>query len=112
MRNVANFPPLPDKLILCTIDVACLFPNIPHEGMNAIRKALDIRKDNTILTHSLIELAECFLKNNIFEHDKSVFKQLRGTAIRTKMTPPYAIIFMDSLEEDILTNSLLKPLVW
>ena len=28
------------------------------------------------------------------------------------MVPPYGIIFMDSLEEDILSNSLLKPLVW
>ena len=28
------------------------------------------------------------------------------------MAPPYAIIFMDSLEEDILSNSLLKSLVW
>ena len=28
------------------------------------------------------------------------------------MAPPYAIIFMDSLEEDMLSNSLLKPLVW
>ena len=47
----------------------------------------------------------------MFEHDKSVFKQLRGTAIGTKITPPYAIIFMDSLEEHMLSNSLLKPLV-
>ena len=42
--------------------------------------------------------------------DRFVFKQLRGTAIETKMVPPYAIIFMDSLEEDILIISLLKPL--
>ena len=28
------------------------------------------------------------------------------------MAPLYAIIFMDSLEEDILSNSLVKPLVW
>ena len=28
------------------------------------------------------------------------------------MVPPYAIIFMDSLEEDILSNSILKTLVW
>ena len=41
-----------------------------------------------------------------------MFKQLRGTATGTKITPPYAIIFMDSLEEHILSNSLLKPLVW
>ena len=80
--------------------------------MIAIRKALDTRKDKTILTDSLIELAECVLKNNIFEHDNSVFKQLRGTALGTKMAPPYPIIFMDSLGEDILSNSLLNPLVW
>ena len=90
-----------------------LYPNIPREEeLIAIRKALDTRKDKTISTDSLIELAECVLKTNIFEHDKSVFKQLRGTAIGTKMAPSYAIIFMDSLEEDILSNSLLKPLVW
>ena len=57
------------------------------------------------------------VKNNIFEHDKSVFKtpcfkQLKRTAIGTKMALPYAIMFMDSPEEKILSNSLLKPLVW
>ena len=80
--------------------------------MITVRKALGSRKGKTILTDLLIELAECVLKNNILEHDKSDFKQLRGIAIGAKMAPPYAIIFMDSLEEDILSNSLLKPLVW
>ena len=76
-----DIPPLPDDLILCTIDVVGLYPNIPcDEGLIAIRKPLDTRKDKTILTDSLIELAECVLKNNIFEHNKSIFKQLRGTA--------------------------------
>ena len=82
------------------------------EGLIAIRKALDTRKDKTVSTDSLIKLAECVLKNDIFEHDKSVFKQLRGTAIGTKMGPPYAILFMDSLEEDILSNNLLKLSIW
>ena len=85
LKKRANLLPLPDDLILCTIDVVGLYPDIPHEeGLIAIRKALDTRKDKTISTDSLIELAECVLKNNIFEHDKSVFKQLRGTAIGTK----------------------------
>ena len=52
------------------------------------------------------------IKNNIFEHDKSVFKQPKGTATGTKMAPISAIIFMNFLEEDMLSNSLLKPLVW
>ena len=83
--------------------------------MIAIRKDLDTRKDKAISTDTLIELAECVLKNNIFEYDKSVFKQLRGinrgNAIGTIMAQPHAIIVMDSLE-DILSNSLLKTLVW
>ena len=113
LKKITNLPPLPDDLILCTIDVVCLHLNIPHEeGLIAIRKVLGTRKDKTISIDSLIELAERVLKINIFEHDRSAFKQIRGTAIRTKMAPPYAILFMDSLEEDILSNSLLKPLVW
>ena len=71
LKKIANLPPLPDGLILCTVDVVGLYPNLPHEeGLIAIRKALDIRKDKTISTDSLIELAEYVLKNNIFEHDK------------------------------------------
>ena len=112
LKKTANLPPLPDDLMLWTVDVVGLYPNIPHEeGLIVIRRALDTRKDKTISTDSLIELAECILKNNIFEQDKSVFKQLRGTAIGTQMAPPYAIVFMDSLEEGILSKSLLKPLV-
>ena len=89
-----------DDVILCTIDVVGLYPNIPHdEGLTAMRKALDLRKDQRISTESLIELAECVLKNNIFEHNFSFHKQLRGTAIGTKMAPPYAIIFLSDLEE-------------
>ena len=113
LKKIANLPPLLDSLILCTIDVVGPSPNIPHEeGLIAIRKTLDTRKDKIISIDSLIELAECVLENNIFEHDKSVFKQLRETAIQTEMAPPYVIIFMDSLEESIPSNSLVKALVW
>ena len=81
-----------------------------------MRKALDEREDKTVSTDSLIELAECVLKNNIFEHNTSFYKQLRGSAIGTKMAPPYAILFMDDLEEKILKDfrkSLKeKPLTW
>ena len=91
---------MPDDVILCTIDVVGLYPNIPHdEGLIAMRKALDLRKDKRISTESLIELAECALKNNIFEHNLSFYNQLRGTAIGRKMVPPYAIIFLGDLEE-------------
>ena len=59
-----------------------------------------------------MDLAECVLKKNIFEHNFSFFKQIRGTAIGTKMAPPYAIIFMGHLEELILQDCSFKALVW
>ena len=113
LRKIANLPPLPEDLIFCTIDVVGLYPNIPHdEGLKAVRNALDSREDKTISTESLLELAECVLKNNIFEHNTKFFKQVRGTAIGTKMAPPYAIIYMDELERGFLENYHLQPLVW
>ena len=46
-----------------------LYPNIPHEdGLVAMGKALDAREGKTVSTDCLTELAECVLKNNIFEH--------------------------------------------
>ena len=80
-RKIASLPPLPDDIILCTIDVVGLYPNIPHdEGLIALRKSLESREDKTISTDPLMDLAECVLKNSIFEHNLSFFKQIRGTA--------------------------------
>ena len=39
------------------------------------------------------------IKEQYFEHDLSFLKQLRETAIGTKMALPYAIIFLGDLEE-------------
>ena len=110
---MASLPPLPDDVVLCTIDVVGLYPIIPHdEGLIAMRKALDLRKDKRISTESLIELAEYVLKNNIFEHSLSFYDQPRGTAIDTKMAPPYAVIFLGNLEGRFFSDCDILPLVW
>ena len=42
LSKLASLPPSPDDVILCTIDVVGLYPNIPHdEGLTAMRKTLD-----------------------------------------------------------------------
>ena len=70
LRKLSNLPPLPEDVILCTIDVVGLYPNIQHEGvLAAIKEALDKRDDKSISAETLMELAECVLKNNIFEHN-------------------------------------------
>ena len=66
LSKLASLPPLPDDLILSTIDDVGLYPNIPRdEGLIVMRKALCFRKDKKISTESLTELAECVLQNNI-----------------------------------------------
>ena len=88
LRKLDALPSLPEDTILCAIDVVGLNPNIPHEdGLVAMRKALDEREDKTVSTDSLIELAECVLKNNIFEHNTSFNKQLRGLLLELKWLP-------------------------
>ena len=48
LRKIASLPPLPDDIILCTIDIVGLYQNIPHdEGLIALRKSLESRKDKT-----------------------------------------------------------------
>ena len=104
---------LPDDAIMVTVDVVGLYPSIPHdEGLKAMRAALDKRAKKDVSTDSLCELAEIVLKNNIFEFDEKTYRQLRGTAIGTKMAPPYAILFLAELEEGFLKNRKLKPEVW
>ena len=113
MKKLNALRDLLDDFSLCNIDVVGLYPNIPHkEGLEAIRKALDKPEDQTILTESLILLAQCVLKNNVFEHNLRSFKQLNRTATGTKFAPPYAILFMGYLEDKILNCLVEKLLVW
>ena len=87
-------------VILCTIDVVGLYPNIPHsEGLTSRRRFLELRDNKQISSDTLIELAEIVLKNNIFEFDEKTFKQVSGTAVGTKFAPPYAGLVMADLEE-------------
>ena len=61
LRKLQNLPKLPDDVILCTIDVIGLYPNIPNEeGLLFLKKALHKWRNKTVSTESLIELAELF----------------------------------------------------
>ena len=57
-------------------------------------------------------MAEFVLKNDYFEFNGKVKKQILGNAIGTKFAPPYACIFMDQVETKFLKMQKYKPLVW
>ena len=113
MKKIKELGQLPEGTILCTIDVVGLYPNIPHdEGLAFLKDFLDSRVDKQVTTDTLTELTELVLKNNIFEFSDKTYKQIRGTAIGTKLVPPYAVLFMAGLEEKILSKVKKKPSVW
>ena len=73
---------------------------------------MQLSRDKKVSTSTLVELAEVVLKNNVFTFGKKTLKQIRGTAIGTKFAPPYSILFMAELEEEILREVELKPYLW
>ena len=78
---------LPNDIVLCSVDVAGLYLNIPHdESPSALQKRLELRREKKVSTSTLVELAEVVLKNYVLTFGKKTLKQLRGTA--TKFAPP------------------------
>ena len=113
LKKLRSLPKLPDGIILCTMNVAELYPNIPHEeGLSALRKRLESRKEKYVSTDTVIDLAEVVLRNNIFSFGKNTLKQKRGTATGTKLAPQNSILFMAELEEEIIKESEYKPILW
>ena len=70
-------------------------------------EALDDRENKQIPTDNLLKMVKFALKNNYFEFNGKIKKQLSGTAIGTKFAPTYGSIFMDKLESDFLNSQEL-----
>ena len=109
LRKLRSLTDLPSDIILCCVAVVGLYPNIPHdEGLSTLQKRSELRRGKKVSTSALVEL-EVLLKNNVFTFGKKTLKQIQGTAIGTKFAPPYSILFMAELEEEILREVELKP---
>ena len=75
LNRLSSLGKLPQGVILCTVDVVGLYPNIPHtEGLTSRRRVLELRDNKQISSDTLIELTEIVLKNNIFQFDEKTFK--------------------------------------
>ena len=104
---------VPKDTFLVTADVMSLYPNISHEaGSKSLKEALGRKRERKISSEDLLKMTEFVLKNNYFEFDRSVYKEVSGTAIDIKFAPPYAFTFMDRLENSSLETQSLKPLMW
>lgn len=103
----------PQDCILCTVDVVSLYPSIPQtEGTEACLAAL---AKNNILPFPagyLRPLFQYVLNCNIFTFAGKVYRQIKGTAMGTRMAPTYANIFMAKIEEEFLKERQLRPVLY
>ena len=59
LKKHRSLPKLPDGIILCTMDVVGLYPNIPHEEvLSALRKQLETRNKKYVSIDTITDLAE------------------------------------------------------
>ena len=77
LKKLRSLTELPSNIILCSVDVLGLYLNIPHdEGLSALQKIFELRREKKVSTSTLVELVEVALKNNIFTFDKKALKQI------------------------------------
>ena len=67
LNKLHSLPKLPGNIILCTVDLVDLYPNILHkEGLSSLMKRLDNQMEKYISSDTLCDLAEV-LKNDFFK---------------------------------------------
>ena len=117
MIKILENTTVPTNCTLATIDVKALYLNIPHnEGIQAVLNRLYYKNPSTeeppIPPHTMHDLLKIVLTKNYFQFDDTMYHQVQGTAMGTKMAPAYANLFMAELEEKLLENSPTDPLLW
>ena len=86
LNKLHSLSKLPDDIILCTVDVDGLYPNIPQEeGLAALKKRLDKRMEKYISSHTLCDLPEVVLKSNIFKFGKKNIKAKKTDCNQNKI---------------------------
>ena len=101
---VNSLPKQKKGAILISADVTSLYTNIPHnEGIEACTHYMKT------FTHELPEFAPkegvirmlfmFILENNYFQFLDETYLQILGTAMGTKVAPPYASLFLGKFEE-------------
>ena len=83
LKTLHSLTNLPNDIILCSVDVVGLYPNISHdESLSALQERLELRKEKKVSTSTLVELAEVVLENNVFTFGKKIFETITRNSKR------------------------------
>ncbi|XP_057307323.1 uncharacterized protein LOC130645336 [Hydractinia symbiolongicarpus] len=104
IQRLQTIPAQNEHVLLVSADVSSLYTNFPHqEGVDAcihfIRKYRITLPSFTPNEHVIRTLFSFILKNNYFMFLNEIYLQLLGTAMGTKVAPPYASLFLGLFEQ-------------
>uniref|UniRef100_UPI001AE043E5 reverse transcriptase domain-containing protein n=1 Tax=Chryseobacterium sp. RR2-3-20 TaxID=2787626 RepID=UPI001AE043E5 len=92
--------------LLVSFDVVSLFTQIPVE------EAIETFEQERKLEPHIIELLKHCLKNTYFIYEGQQYKQLEGAPMGSRLSPPFANMFMTSFETKALDTAVEKPTLW
>ena len=111
-----TFPGLrtPTGTVIVTMDVVALYPSIPiNDGIAAVLQKLEEHQDEIDMVGLSLQeverILQLILNNNYFTFDGKVYRQKHGIAMGNHLAPPLAIIFMDSIERQMIRTAEKKP---
>ena len=104
---------------LVSFDVVSLFTNTPiNQSLEVVKDRLNkdsSLKDRTNLTpNDTIELLGFILTTTYFQFDGQVYRQKFGAAMGSPVSPIIANLFMEDLEQTVLSTAppTIKPRLW
>ena len=113
INEINNSETLPADTLLVTLDVKSLYTNITHEnGIRACEHYMRINSYDEYKRTTVLKFIKLVLTCNNLTFQGSHYIQQTGTAMGTRMAPTYANLYMGLLEEQLLEQTTLKPLVW
>ena len=111
LKKLKHLGKVSSYTILVTADVLGLYLSIPHpSGLQALYKKLEERVQKKIPSSDLVNMAEFVLKINYCKFDCKVKAQISGTAIGSKLAPPFAC--MNKVVREFLEEEDIKLWIW
>lgn len=96
---------VPEETLLTSFDVTSLYTNIPHDlGLTAVKYWIEEKRDeidSRFETNFILEATKIVLEKNTFYNDGNKYRQIKGTAMGTKIAPTYANLVMGYLEQQM-----------
>ncbi|CAG2236124.1 unnamed protein product [Mytilus edulis] len=101
---------VPEETLLTSFDVTSLYTNIPHDlGLTAVKYWIEEKRDeidSRFETNFILEATKIVLEENTFYFDGNKYRQIKGTAMGTKVAPTYANLVMGYLEQQMYNQNI------